>query len=1064
MNLTKTTIYCLQILTILPLVTNSQTILLEDEFHTLENWVLMESQSDYTQPTPMKIVQVPDVPKNHGPAVLDIQGKRVVVFARDQIVSDCLIEILWRDVDPIHEDTDGPLMARAQLPPNSEIQLSLPTGEGLYWLEHDSDAGFQLKTQENFNQETTLARLNHAHKTSGNWNKNGWIWHKWLLQGNQLKATYWPEGGEDPGWLLETGDNKFQFGGVGFRIWTGHAQIAFIRITALPNTRNEALGRIHFNTLQQIFDQQEPVPFTLFVLPGIKQENLQTKISLTGNQKTDKHLTQTISLSNRIKTISSFWETKNLADGRYTITASLNRNNATISTDSIAFDILSRRKSKQYLKKLSQKLKTLTHKIKQTQEKKIETAYQQVVLTGARHAIKFINTDLRDGRLKRARSKIEYYLTAVEKANNELETMLATPAAFRYRQVNRSELKNLSIKNGAFYSGRAPVMLCGLVGWNDVIEDIPLLPALGYNLAAIEIGPSATVLGPEETDLSAEFIKQRVSRALKLARENNVAIMLLVSPHYFPEWAFQAYPEVKSCGHGFLKYCIENPKARKILERHLRFLIAEIKDEPALHSYCLANEPQFVERCQFSRKKFQIWLENYYHSIHRLNRSWGRDFAEFQQIEIPADNETNPAIRYDWYTFHGNQVTEFFSWMKEIIRAADPHRPVHIKFMMDVFAPDEGRYGIDREALGKLCEISGCDASTSYPDHSGRFAAEFWRVTMFYDLLRSFEPGKPIFNSEYHIIRDNDLRVDYPANYIRTSLWEATLHGQGAYAFWVWGKKESHPDLVGNILHRPAANESAGRTSLDLQRLVPHFVTLSQAKSPVALLFSRTSKLLSGAHYADELQKAYLGLLFQGLPVRFITERQILEGNLHDIDLLIVPGADYVREDVFHKIAHFVYDGGAMLSTADAFRYNEHGKARRQVAFIDGLRMNRLNTPLLTGNLNLQAIEQLQLATPLSEKNYHALLNLLIDAAGIERPVQVVDSCGKSIWGVEARSVIQDNEAFISVVNWLKQPQEVNLLINRSIQSITNLVTNQPHQSPTIQLTPLEPILLRVRF
>lgn len=1035
------------------------SVLFEDRFENLENWVVVKSEANAGEAAVVQVVPVSDVPSDFGPNVLELQGKILEIFAKNLVVSDCLIEILWRDVEPVKADADGPLMARAQLPPGTELDLPLPTGNALYWLEHDSDAGFQIKVQGNFNQERLLAMVNHAHKTTGAWNQTGWIWQKWLLQGNQLKATYWPQGAGDPGWLLEVSDETLRFGGVGFRIWSGHAQIAFIRISALPQPHRISSVDLNLKSLHTVFDQHQSVDFSLFVVPP---QPGALNISLNGPAGQVRQWEQQVSEADRIQALPFSWNTAEAPDGHYKLIADFRDDDGRLARDSLKFDILSQRETRERLRLLKQQIPRLEKKIQQAKKEGLPTGYQRVTCTGARHSLGLIENDLQAQKRRRPRETVEYYLKSIENALDEIQQMRANPVQFEFLKFTPPTRLRPKIQNGAFYQNDKPVIYTGLCGWDDVAADIPLYDGYGYNLAGIEIGPSSTVLGPGKEALSVKRIDEFILPALKSARKHNVAVMLLVSPHYFPKWAFTAYPAVKTCGHGFLKYCIENPDARKVIERHLRFLVQKIKNEPALHSYCLANEPQFIEKCELSRQKFQQFLKENYATINQLNATWQRDYPDFSAIEIPPENEAHPAVKYDWLMFHSQQVTAFFRWMKSVIRAVDPQRPVHIKFMMDVFEPDEGQFGIDREALGVLCEISGCDAITSYPDLAGEFAADFQRQNMFYDLLRSFQPGKPIFNSEAHIIRDNDLAVAYPGNYLRASLWEAVLHGQCANAIWVWARQENHPDLVGNLLHRPAANESAGRTALDLQRLAPELIALANVKSPVGLLFSRTSKLLSGAHYLDELKQAYTGLAFLGLPVRFISERQIEQDWLQRFKLLIVPGADYIREAAFEKIQEFTRDGGALVATANAFQFNQHGQPRERHGFVGAFKMHSVDVPLAVCNLNLQEIQHLKLPQRLSSHDYTRLFQQVISTLGIQPAVRVTNLNGENVRGVEVLSTRTAQGTLVSVVNWLPEAVRLRLVTQKPVKMVRNLIDHQVLDADSFLAFSMEPLLLRV--
>jgi len=555
-----------------------------------------------------------------------------------------------------------------------------------------------------------------------------------------------------------------------------------------------------------------------------------------------------------------------------------------------------------------------------------------------------------------------------------------------------------------------------------------------------------------------------VLKALRSAERHNVRIPILVSPHYFPQWAYELYPDVKTCGHGFHQFCIENPNARRVLERHLRFLVSKIKDEPALGSYCLANEPEFIERCEFSRQKFLKYLKTTHGSIQRLNELWGTDFDNFDQIQIPKEPIHNVAIKFDWYTFHAQQVTDFFAWMKQVIQEEDPKRPVRVEFMMGVLNPAEGKYGIDREALCRLTEIIGCDQGTSYPGR-GEYGGNFFTQSFFYDLMKSFQPNKPIFNSEYHIIRDNDPD-HYPANYIRTAIWEAALHGQNAFTIWVWTRKDQEPSHRHSLMTRAEATEAAGRTALDLNRLAKYLVEFPKAKAEVAIFYSRTSKLLSNV-YLQSLQRLYEAVNFLHTPIRFISEDQVAAGKLRSYKFLLVPRADYVRDDAFDAILQYARDGGFVFCVDEScFRYNPYGKPEK-----DRLRQLRSamekNYPHRLQKIEEQWRSKVDIgSTDWAEKHAAAeILDALFDDLGITRPFKVLKKDGRSPWGVEARTIQLQGKQVLSLVNWLKDPVVISVIPAKGqIVRARNLVNEETLDMKKLHLQPMEPMLVEIEI
>jgi len=1056
----------------------------EDEFKTLDNWMVVTG----AHKSIAQIEMESNVPEGHGPEVLCLNGRFGLVAYLGIELRDGVLEVLWKDVDAAGQDADGVLMARVQTPQQMLRGDPISPAQGGYWLEHDSDLGFHLNmslppSRENpQGKEASFRKPGQVlkgdeYKTTAAWNKTGWIWHKWELKGPTLKAKYWSSADPEPkDWMITVVDSTYSKGVVGLNVWSGHAHVAYLKVTPYDK---QGQPSVYLHSRQEVFDSNESVPVSLFV-SSPKEMPVTAKFTVFDSLRKITESSQKITVKKGIDVFKYQWNTGAYPDGIYRLHAQLFSGAKNIGEDEFIFRIISSEGVRHILGEVEAKLKAFTGQIEKAKAQGVPVDYATVTKRVAEDFLLYVQDDLNKRKLERSRRIVDHLASSIEKAQSELQEMMSDPA--KQLQIHRPVPFNLKIRDGAYYrveqspevSGQSgdgkPVFLSGVDGYDYPVADIPKMREYGFNTIAIEIGPSSTVTGPGEKDVTDERINSFVLKALRSANAAGVSVMLLVSPHYFPQWAYQMYPEVKSCGSGFLKYCIEHPQARKVVERHLRYLVSKIKNEPSLESYCLANEPRFVERCEFTLKKFQTYLKNEFGEITKLNRIWKTSYGNFEDIPLPPEDVGDIPVKYHWHTFRGLQIRDFFAWMKNIIREEDPVRPVHIKFMMDEFNPDEGRFGIDREALGEITDVTGCDGGTSFPARAGEYAGDFLTQSMFYDLLKSFQPEKPIYNSEYHIIKDNDP-IHYPGNYIRTAIWEGALHGQSAFAIWVWDRSETDPEWGDNILTRSEATESAGRTSLDLQRLAKYLVRFPQASTPIALFYSRTSKLLSQT-YLQELKKAYEGLNFLGIPVKFISERQTLSGKLQDCHLLIVPGADYVREDAFQAVVKYARSGGKVFATGEAFRFDQHGRERElssefpelKMATKAPLKLVRDTPRLWTANINPEVLQGKENLLLFDARQYNTMFDRLLDEAGIARAFRLYDARGGLAWGVECKSVEFEGKKILSLVNWLKEPMAVRIISQIKMHKVKNLIDNSElaFEDGLIELKPMAPVLLSV--
>ena len=155
---------------------------------------------------------------------------------------------------------------------------------------------------------------------------------------------------------------------------------------------------------------------------------------------------------------------------------------------------------------------------------------------------------------------------------------------------------------------RGNVMLTGFGHFSKVQREQEKLPPLGNHIIQMEIGPWSVLKDEHVVDTNgfASFV-----RASMLGMQEDVQICLLLSPHYFPQWALKKWPHLSGCAGGFFKYCVHDEHAQGVIEKYLRTVIPLVRGFPTLHSICLSNEPEqghFGPDCAL-RKKWPGWLE-----------------------------------------------------------------------------------------------------------------------------------------------------------------------------------------------------------------------------------------------------------------------------------------------------------------------------------------------------------------------------------------------------------------------------------------------------------------------
>jgi len=478
----------------------------------------------------------------------------------------------------------------------------------------------------------------------------------------------------------------------------------------------------------------------------------------------------------------------------------------------------------------------------------------------------------------------------------------------------------------------------------------------------------------------------KIPNELDRAEQSNVAVSFLLQPMYF--WRI---PDCEDMYYGSsgTDYNVNDKRAKAKIEEYLRIIIPIIAEHDAVRDICITNEPSFDTRKfqDYYSPKFREYLLKIYGSLENINRLWNTSYTSIDNILMPAE-ASKTAIFYDWICFNEDVYTEWHKWIAEIIREYTD-KPLHSK-MMTYMSPaeyDDRRHliiGTDAEKFGEFLDYAGNDS----------YSVTTWEATMinemmWYDYLYSVV-GKPIYNSEDHMITDGDEEYnDKQKNNIRYSLWQGAIHGRSMSTMWVWERSyDETSDFYGSILHRPDCVTEAGYTSLDMMRLSDDIIKLSSKKPEVALFYSKTSRVFND-DYQNILTNYYKGLLFSGKRVGFVSETSL--DKLSEYKYLVIPSVSHTTLETLDAIENFIANGGKVIYYGDCMKYDKCGKA--------------LDNSALTSN-----------ATKLTARWADGVRTVMLDYFADER-VRIIDNAtGEPVKNVEFVYELNDNELLLNLV------------------------------------------------
>ncbi|WP_181592789.1 sugar-binding protein, partial [Paenibacillus sp. YN15] len=212
----------------------------------------------------------------------------------------------------------------------------------------------------------------------------------------------------------------------------------------------------------------------------------------------------------------------------------------------------------------------------------------------------------------------------------------------------------------------------------------------------------------KEYVVSTGKIQSDIEQALTRAATHDVAVNLLISPHYFPAWALTKWPELNVANNGFIKFSLFQPMAQAIMEDYLRALIPAVKDYPSLHSITLTNESVYQSnKDAYALPFWHSYLEELYGGdIGELNRVYQSGYAAFTEVPMPANVTASP-WSYDYVMFNNDYFSRWHEWMAGIIHELAPELAVHAKIMGD--PRGSLSWGVDIERFSEFSQINGND-------------------------------------------------------------------------------------------------------------------------------------------------------------------------------------------------------------------------------------------------------------------------------------------------------------------------------------------------------------------
>ena len=407
---------------------------------------------------------------------------------------------------------------------------------------------------------------------------------------------------------------------------------------------------------------------------------------------------------------------------------------------------------------------------------------------------------------------------------------------------------------------------------------------------------------------------------------------------------------------------VMRPEIQEPLSKLIQLLVTRFRRSPALAMWNIWNEPTVNATINSIRlRRFADWLRKRYTTAASLQAAWRGEYPVFSLMcpdspeELTAEwlsdafrygtRGRNCVIRYDWFHFLTDELNAEAQWLSGEVKRHDPVHPVHANLHSLSANPlNDGR---DLFALASVLDTVSCSIHTSNDYPGGKeLYAPLWNYAFGAVQCRSWSKGaKHTMIGELQAGTTNShwRRYTPQAHEIRYELCKALAEGLDGIVFWLWRGWKAGTFELGEFSLRNPADGGPTERSAEIRKFSElcrkhHDIlkNLRRPDAPVAIFCSQEEfvyrKVLSQDRPFNNLQDEPSHALFgcfkalqeANYGVDFITEKEILRGDLNRYRILYMPMCEVIGKETATAIREFAAAGGNLYADGRTGWLDEH--------------------------------------------------------------------------------------------------------------------------------------------
>ena len=470
-------------------------------------------------------------------------------------------------------------------------------------------------------------------------------------------------------------------------------------------------------------------------------------------------------------------------------------------------------------------------------------------------------------------------------------------------------------------------------------NDIKKMSELGFN--TIKFWVQWRWNNPEE----GVYYWDDIDVLMNLAEKYKLKVMLNTIFDVAPAWIYKKYEDAsmvtlsgmkvgpQTQPHrqiGGLGYCFNHDGIAEHFFSFLSETIKRYKDHPALEIWNVGSEPELTSSmaemrayaddasktgdmlcyCDNCKRKFKLWVQEKYQTIDKLNISWNRNYASFDDVELPKTRNTfNDVI--DWRMFFVHTIGE------------------NVKKRFDVAKSiDDGKHPL-------MCHhvfIQGfpVTSTASDPWNVGRFGDLHGFTQMddmaMIDILRSCAKDKPVISAEMLMLPGYtlDLPKSIDADDVKKFIFSGIAGNQKGFIFWQY-----RPEVLGREAPTWGLSYLDGEetpwlkafaeSGKVLQKNADFILDAKPAKAEVAILYNPENQIFAWAstgnekNATDSLLGYHRALYERNFIIDFIHPTEFEKDILTNYKVLVIPFPYVINQLIAEKIKKWVFNGGVLI-------------------------------------------------------------------------------------------------------------------------------------------------------